>query len=129
MSNIENLEPKLLWKHFDEIRKIPHCSKNEDKIREYIVNFAKNNSLKYKIDKSGNIVIFKPADKIGNSSESQAENNPLISLYLVMNQKAVFGHQGKSRNPSVTSGNQGENCRNSYSIHPLRKTAITSSAL
>ena len=50
MSNIENLEPKLLWKHFDEIRKIPHCSKNEDKIREYIINFAKNN-----------IVIFKPA--------------------------------------------------------------------
>ena len=61
MSNIENLEPKLLWKHFDEIRKIPHCSKNEDKIREYIINFAKNNSLKFKIDKSGNIVIFKPA--------------------------------------------------------------------
>ncbi len=61
MSVIENLEPKLLWKHFDEIRKIPHCSKHEEKISEYIIDFAKKNSLNYKVDKAGNIVISKPA--------------------------------------------------------------------
>jgi len=60
MSVIENLEPKLVWKHFDEIRKIPHCSKHEEKIREYIVDFAKKNNLDYKLDKSGNVVISKP---------------------------------------------------------------------
>ena len=31
-----DMEPKLLWNHFDEIRKIPHGSKNEEKIREYV---------------------------------------------------------------------------------------------
>lgn len=61
MSNINDLKPKLLWKHFDEIRKIPHCSKHEEKIREYIINFAKNQKLKYKQDKTGNIVIYKTA--------------------------------------------------------------------
>jgi len=61
MPGIENLEPKLVWKHFDEIRKIPRCSKHEEKIREYIVNFAKKQGLKTKVDQVGNVVILKPA--------------------------------------------------------------------
>jgi len=61
MSVIENLEPKLVWKHFDEIRKIPRCSKHEEKVREHILNFAKNNNLKVKTDKPGNVVVLKPA--------------------------------------------------------------------
>ena len=63
MSVIDNLEPKLVWKHFDEIRKIPRCSKHEEKIREYILNFAKQHNLKVKTDESGNVSISKPATK------------------------------------------------------------------
>jgi len=59
MTDIKDLKPKLLWKHFDEIRKIPHCSKHEEKIRQYIINFAKTQKLKYIEDKNGNIVIIK----------------------------------------------------------------------
>ena len=62
MSLIENLEPKLVWKQFDEIRKIPRCSKHEEKISEYLLNFAKNQGLKSKTDKIGNIVITKAAN-------------------------------------------------------------------
>ena len=61
MSAIENLKPKLLWKHFEAISKIPRCSKHEEKIREYVVTFAKEHNLDYKEDKTGNIVITKPA--------------------------------------------------------------------
>jgi dipeptidase D len=61
MSIIENLEPKVLWKHFDEIRKIPRCSKHEEKIRQYIIDFAKKQNLKTRTDKTGNVVILKPA--------------------------------------------------------------------
>jgi len=61
MSNINDLKPKLLWKHFDEISKIPHCSKHEEKIRDYIINFADKQNLKFKQDKIRNIVIYKPA--------------------------------------------------------------------
>src|SRR5512136_3075557 len=61
MPGIENLEPKLVWKHFDEIRKIPHCSKHEEKIREYIINFGKKQGLKTKVDNIGNVVLFKQA--------------------------------------------------------------------
>jgi dipeptidase D len=61
MSGIENLEPKLVWKHFDEIRKIPRCSKHEEKIREYILGFAKKQGLKTKVDSVGNVVVLKAA--------------------------------------------------------------------
>ena len=73
MSVIENLEPKLLWKHFDEIRKIPRCSKHEEKIREYVENFAQKHNLKYKTDKIGNIIILKPAT-------SGMEKKPIVIL-------------------------------------------------
>jgi len=73
LSVIENIEPKLVWKHFDEIRKIPRCSKHEEKIRAYVENFAKEQNLKYKTDKPGNIVISKPATK-------GMENKPIVIL-------------------------------------------------
>ncbi len=73
MSVVENLKPKLLWKHFDEICKIPHCSKHEEKIREYIINFAKKHDLEYKDDQIGNVVILKPAT-------SGMENKPTVIL-------------------------------------------------
>ncbi len=61
MPSIENLEPKLVWKHFNQIRKIPRCSKHEEKIREYIVDFAKKQGLKTRVDTIGNVVILKSA--------------------------------------------------------------------
>ena len=73
MPVIENLEPKSVWKHFDEIRKIPHCSKHEEKIREYTLDFAKKHNLKLKTDKLGNVVISKPAS-------SGMENKPTVIL-------------------------------------------------
>jgi len=73
MSVVENLEPKLLWKYFDEIRKIPRCSKHEEKIRKYIIDFAEKLELKIKTDKPGNVVILKPASP-------RMENKPVVIL-------------------------------------------------
>jgi dipeptidase D len=73
MSVLLELQPELLWKNFDEIRKIPRCSKHEEKIREFIVNFAKDRNLEYKEDKVGNIVIKKPGTK-------GAEDAPVVIL-------------------------------------------------
>ena len=73
MPTIENLEPKLVWKHFDQIRKIPRCSKHEEKIREYIVDFGKKQGLKTKVDVVGNVALFKPAT-------SGMQNKPTVIL-------------------------------------------------
>ena len=60
-SIFKNLKPSLLWKHFEEILKIPHCSGNETAIGDYVISVAKKNNLKWKRDKVGNIVVSKPA--------------------------------------------------------------------
>jgi len=60
---LKGLRPELLWKHFDEIRKVPRCSKNEKMAVEYVMSVAKRLKLEYKLDKAGNIVVRKPASK------------------------------------------------------------------
>jgi dipeptidase D len=61
MSFVAELEPKELWKHFDEILKIPRGSKNEQKMRAYVIDLAQKQGLSYKEDKAGNVVVRKPA--------------------------------------------------------------------
>ena len=58
---ITNLEPKHLWKHFDEIRKIPRPSGHEEKLRKYLLAFAKERGLDARTDGAGNVVIKIPA--------------------------------------------------------------------
>ncbi len=61
MNIFDHLVPEALWHYFEEILKIPRPSRKEDKIREYLVNFAKSQSLSWKTDKAGNLLISKPA--------------------------------------------------------------------
>jgi dipeptidase D len=63
MSNIKNLEPKQLWSYFHEICQIPHPSKKEKAIIEYMKDFGKKNNLETIVDKTGNVIIRKPATK------------------------------------------------------------------
>lgn len=59
--NISALEPKEIWSHFYGITQQPRPSKHEEKIRQYIVDFAVKNNLKYSIDEVGNVIICKEA--------------------------------------------------------------------
>jgi dipeptidase D len=61
MSILSQLNPAPLWIYFEEICKIPRLSKNEGKIRQYLLEFAKKNDLDAKEDEVGNILIIKPA--------------------------------------------------------------------
>jgi len=61
--DLNDLKPSLLWKHFQEFLKIPHCSGNEKAIGDYIISVAKRLNLDYKRDKIGNVVVSKKASK------------------------------------------------------------------
>jgi dipeptidase D len=60
MSILSKLNPAPLWIYFEEICSIPRLSKNEWKIRQYLIEFAKKNNLESKEDEVGNILIIKP---------------------------------------------------------------------
>lgn len=40
MSEIVNLEPRIVWEQFDAITQVPRPSKKEGKIIEFLVDFA-----------------------------------------------------------------------------------------
>lgn len=58
---LNGLDPKELWKHFDKIRTIPHCSGNEEQLAEYLLSYSKNKELEAEKDKNGNVLIRVPA--------------------------------------------------------------------
>ena len=72
-SIIDGFEPKNLWKHFDDITKIPRPSKHEDKILQYLKNFANERSLRMREDSTGNIVVIRRGSNGG-------ENAPVIVI-------------------------------------------------
>lgn len=59
--SIGHLKPEGLWKYFEEICKIPRLSKKEEKIIKFIETFASDHNLECHRDKTGNILIRKPA--------------------------------------------------------------------
>ncbi len=56
---LENYEPKLVWKYFEEICRIPHPSGHNEKISEYLVSFANEHNLRYVQDEALNVIIWK----------------------------------------------------------------------
>ena len=70
---LENLEPKSLFKFFGEILSIPRPSKHEEKMTEYLINWAKERNLDYESEEIGNVIIRKGATK-------GKENSPWVCL-------------------------------------------------
>lgn len=60
-NTLNNLEPKLVWKHFLALCSLPHPSKHEEKVRNYIINFAKEHSILCHVDGVGNVILRKEA--------------------------------------------------------------------
>lgn len=56
----EHPKTNEILKWFEEITKIPRCSKQEEKIREWLTGWAKENNFPFDTDNVGNIVIRVP---------------------------------------------------------------------
>lgn len=61
MRVLENLEPKVVFRYFEDICNIPHGSGNMEKISDFCVNFAKEHGLAYIQDDMKNVIIIKEA--------------------------------------------------------------------
>ncbi len=61
MSVLSQLNPAPIWIFFEEICRIPRLSKNEGKIRKFLLDFASVHKLESKEDSIGNILIIKPS--------------------------------------------------------------------
>jgi dipeptidase D len=60
---LANLEPRDVFKYFEEISQIPRCSGKEKAISDYLVDFAKKHNLEVIQDKAYNVIIKKQGTK------------------------------------------------------------------
>lgn len=60
---IKDLEPRGIWQYFYELTQIPRPSKKEEKVIQYLLDFAAKHNLEVKKDKAGNVLISKAATK------------------------------------------------------------------
>ena len=58
---IQNLEPKALWKHFYSLTQIPRPSGKEQASIDFIKKFAAELKLETIVDEVGNVIVRKPA--------------------------------------------------------------------
>lgn len=72
MGVLSNLEPKNVWKYFEDICGIPHGSGNEKAVSDYCVAFAREHGLEVWQDEAWNVVIMKKA------SAGYEDREPLI---------------------------------------------------
>jgi len=63
MGILLNLEPKPVFRYFEEICGIPRGSGNTKAVSDYCVAFAKEHNLKYIQDSINNVIIFKDGTK------------------------------------------------------------------
>ena len=61
MSVLNGLEPREVFRYFEEICQIPHGSGNTKAISDYLKEFAVAHHLKYRQDEYNNVIIWKDA--------------------------------------------------------------------
>lgn len=58
---LTNIEPKQVFKYFEDLTFIPRESGNEQAVSDYLVSFARDHGLEYVQDEALNVMIFKEA--------------------------------------------------------------------
>ena len=58
---LATLQPNIVWDLFLQISQIPRRSKHEEKIREWVKEWASQNNIAYKEDLIGNLLLIKEA--------------------------------------------------------------------
>ncbi|UKN02430.1 aminoacyl-histidine dipeptidase [Paracrocinitomix mangrovi] len=59
--NVRDLEPKIVWNHFEDLNAVPRPSKKEERIRKFMMDFGNGLGLETLEDAIGNVIIKKPA--------------------------------------------------------------------
>jgi dipeptidase D len=103
MKVLNGLNPQPLFNYFEQICQVPRPSKKEEKIRQFLLDFAKENGMKSKTDEAGNVLILKPA-------APGMENAPTVILQTHMdmvcekNSDKVFDFDKDPIEPMIVDG-------------------------
>lgn len=71
--DVTQLEPRHLWRRFDDLRRIPRPSKHEEQVRRWVLDFAETHGCETRTDAAGNVVVCVAATP-------GCENAPIVVL-------------------------------------------------
>ena len=58
---LRDLQPSAVWEQFDALTRVPRPSKKEERVIEFLIEFAKSHNIEWQRDEIGNVVMRKPA--------------------------------------------------------------------
>lgn len=61
MATLQDLQPQAVWQNFYKLTQVPRPSNHEEKAREFMMEWARENHIEARIDEAGNIIMSKPA--------------------------------------------------------------------
>ncbi len=94
MNPFKDLQPQAIWQYFYEITQVPRPSKKEEKIILYLKDFAKKFNLELLQDKTGNILIKKPATN-GKESSPTVILQSHMDMVCEKNSDTVFDFENE----------------------------------
>ena len=103
MSVLNKLHPQPLFSYFEQICKVPRPSKKEERIRQFLLDFASENGLNAKTDKIGNVLIMKSATP-GFENAKTVILQTHMDMVCEKNSDKVFDFDNDSIEPIISGG-------------------------
>lgn len=97
------LKPQPLFNYFEQICQVPRPSKKEEKIRQFLLDFAKTNNLSVKTDEIGNVLISKPAMP-GKEGAPTVILQTHMDMVCEKNSDKVFDFDNDAIEPQIVDG-------------------------
>lgn len=103
MKILSELQPQPLFDYFEQICQVPRPSKKEEKIRQFLLDFAKANNLESKTDEVGNVLISKSATP-GREGAPKVILQTHMDMVCEKNSDKVFDFDSDAIEPIVANG-------------------------
>lgn len=58
---LKDLQPHAVWEQFEALTQVPRPSKKEERVIEFLIDFARRHNIEWQRDEIGNVVMRKPA--------------------------------------------------------------------
>ena len=60
-TEVANLEPSIVWNHFEQLNAVPRPSKQEERVIAFMKKFGEDLGFETVVDTAGNVIVKKPA--------------------------------------------------------------------
>ena len=95
---LKDLHPQAVWAQFEALTRVPRPSKKEERVIEFLIEFAKSHNIEWQRDDIGNVVMRKPATA-GYEEHSTVILQSHMDMVCEKNSDVEFDFEHDARSP------------------------------